>query len=99
MQSASPLPLIMENRMSPRQSQVPAAPEEVIEVPGMALAREMPADLRTQLLRVQAASIHSPIDLAQLKMLTSGACQFELTDRPGKTFPEIEGVILHAHPS
>jgi hypothetical protein len=59
----------------------------------------MSDEQRAELLRVQASSIHSPIDLTQVKMLSSGACQFELTDKPGKTFQEFEGMILHAHPS
>ena len=80
-------------------SQTPAAPQDPQNAPGTALAREMPEDLRAELLRVQAASIHSPIELTQVKMLSSGACQFELTDRPGTTFKEFVGMILHAHPS
>lgn len=85
--------------MPPRSTEVPAAPQETPSAPGMALSREMPEDLRAELLRVQAASIHSPIDLVQVKMLSSGACQFEFSDKPGKVFPEFIGVILHAHPS
>lgn len=98
--------------MSPRQ---PASPVEEAEQDGTsstsspatppspsgttAIARLMTDEQRAELLRVQQSSIHTPVDLVRMSVLGSGACQFELSDVPGKTFPEVTGIILHAHPS
>ncbi len=58
---------------------------------------EMDDELRRELLTAQAQSISTAQSLTQLKMLAAGACQFELSDEPGKTFPTIRGVILNSH--
>lgn len=51
------------------------------------------------LLRTQKESITSNIALPQVKMLAAGACQFELSDDEGTTFPVFTGIILHMHSS
>lgn len=87
--------------MPARRSETPSAPvaDPTPQAPGTALALSLPDDIRAELLRAQAASIQTPIDLVELKMLAAGACQFELTDDPGRTFQVARGIILHAHPS
>lgn len=87
--------------MPARRSEAPSAQvaDSPPQEPGTSLALSLPDDIRADLLRTQAAGIQTPIDLVELKMLAAGACQFELTDEPGRTFPIARGIILHAHPS
>lgn len=62
-----------------------------------ALSFALPEDIRADLLRAQAGSIHTPQALPRVKIMGAGAGLYEFSDTQ-ETVQAFKGVILNTHP-